>query len=501
MNVNFKITIRTIVISVLIIVSSSFTRQIFNFVTYDLGLPKRLEGDVFKNKVLFNLNDEDKDAISKIYIKSYKGDYYLLRVRLDIGEKEEARWILLKCGWINYASIMIWAIFGITGLLLVYFLFRLRINFINLIFFFIVFAIGLLYAYTMNQHISERIHLILFGMIGFLFTYDNIKLPLHRLIIYTVFWGFFAASLDEMFQMFLPYRVGDIRDVIFGGVGSTWGCFVCISMKYNIKEIIGKFKRIDINCIELDMKNIINYNSPSEQDIMKIIELFPIISKLEFSLLAKVSSNFKFLDIFSSEELSSWHRRLNNKLGKLRLSYIYLKYNFLNRIPDDNWVDSSGNNGRTIKYFPDFQKKHFVNKFYYDYYYEIFYYHFFSAIDIIFHILNIKLNINTNNNDNNFKNIVLKRIKENNYNLFNIMNDFYYNDLIRKAEKIRNDLTHNFAPNEVCSGVKWEGISGNSPVSIGIGNYMTSNEILKNIEEIIILFVDLLDKISELLNN
>ncbi len=35
-----------------------------------------------------------------------------------------------------------------------------------------------------------------------------------------------TACADETFQVFLPYRVGDIRDVGFGIVGGCWGAFI-----------------------------------------------------------------------------------------------------------------------------------------------------------------------------------------------------------------------------------------------------------------------------------
>ena len=90
---------------------------------------------------------------------------------------------------------------------------------------------------------SERIHLILFGLIGFLFTKDNLEDRLVKIIPFSLLFGFFAASVDEMFQLFLPYRVGDIRDVLFGGLGSLWGSIVCISVKFRYKDIIAKLMK------------------------------------------------------------------------------------------------------------------------------------------------------------------------------------------------------------------------------------------------------------------
>jgi len=81
------------------------------------------------------------------------------------------------------------------------------------------------YRYAAGMKIlEERIHLIKYGILGWLVMRDNSERRKFRI-------GFFVslvfcsgiASLDEMIQWFLPYRVGDLRDVGFGFLGAMLG--------------------------------------------------------------------------------------------------------------------------------------------------------------------------------------------------------------------------------------------------------------------------------------
>ncbi len=63
---------------------------------------------------------------------------------------------------------------------------------------------------------EERFHLVLFGLLGYI----------GRLAFDTKRAGGFCAALsigDELFQWFLPFRVGDLRDVVMNGAASMAG--------------------------------------------------------------------------------------------------------------------------------------------------------------------------------------------------------------------------------------------------------------------------------------
>ncbi|MBN1385060.1 MAG: VanZ family protein, partial [Elusimicrobia bacterium] len=42
-------------------------------------------------------------------------------------------------------------------------------------------------------------------------------------LVFCIGFVFFIGILDEVFQWFLPTRVGDIRDVLFNAAGGLWG--------------------------------------------------------------------------------------------------------------------------------------------------------------------------------------------------------------------------------------------------------------------------------------
>jgi hypothetical protein len=136
--------------------------------------------------------------------------------------------------------IFIFIVFCSVGCVFLIYLFKLKIHYVRIICACIIFGLGLLYTLTINKHISERIHLIYFGIIGFLFAKDNFKELGILTLAYTILWALIIASLDEIFQLYLPKRVGDIRDIIFGISGGLWGGIIYITLyiekifKFNI---------------------------------------------------------------------------------------------------------------------------------------------------------------------------------------------------------------------------------------------------------------------------
>ena len=73
---------------------------------------------------------------------------------------------------------------------------------------------------------DERIHLFQYGLLGFLLVHARRDEPMWRTVGVALVIVLLVACADEAFQAFLPDRVGDIRDVGFGGLGGTWGATV-----------------------------------------------------------------------------------------------------------------------------------------------------------------------------------------------------------------------------------------------------------------------------------
>ena len=67
-------------------------------------------------------------------------------------------------------------------------------------------------------------HLINFGLLGWLTIKDIGKFKKGiKGIGLSLLLCLFIAMIEETFQWWLPYRVGEVRDVLFAGIGGAWG--------------------------------------------------------------------------------------------------------------------------------------------------------------------------------------------------------------------------------------------------------------------------------------
>ena len=65
---------------------------------------------------------------------------------------------------------------------------------------------------------EERVHILLFGFLGFLLGIHSQRPALHWILL-----GLIIAALDEGLQALLPYRVGDLRDIIINALSLLLG--------------------------------------------------------------------------------------------------------------------------------------------------------------------------------------------------------------------------------------------------------------------------------------
>lgn len=83
-------------------------------------------------------------------------------------------------------------------------------------------AAGLAFMQSISLPI-ERMHILEFGLLGFLVCRDNRNLSPASAIVAAALVGLIVAAADELFQTVLPNRVGDVRDIGFGVFGSACG--------------------------------------------------------------------------------------------------------------------------------------------------------------------------------------------------------------------------------------------------------------------------------------
>ena len=93
-------------------------------------------------------------------------------------------------------------------------------------FFLVVFAIGIIYAIRL-EYMSEKLHLFYYGVLGWMSAGDGIEFFYKRKKLKTwilaLLWVGLIGYLDELFQMVLPYRVYDIRDIYTNIFSGLWG--------------------------------------------------------------------------------------------------------------------------------------------------------------------------------------------------------------------------------------------------------------------------------------
>ncbi|MBN2407785.1 MAG: VanZ family protein [Elusimicrobia bacterium] len=94
----------------------------------------------------------------------------------------------------------------------------------------LVLAAGYIYAWNMRI-LEEKVHLIKYGILGWLAVEDMLKsgFRIKSGILTALAWCLAVVCVDEGIQWFLPWRVGDPRDVLFALIGGGWGILLFIS--------------------------------------------------------------------------------------------------------------------------------------------------------------------------------------------------------------------------------------------------------------------------------
>ncbi|HOY10312.1 MAG TPA: Cthe_2314 family HEPN domain-containing protein, partial [Candidatus Omnitrophota bacterium] len=154
------------------------------------------------------------------------------------------------------------------------------------------------------------------------------------------------------------------------------------------------------------------------------------------------------------------------------------------------WSVSPGRDGCSVEYFPDFENIHYEIKKWFDYYSDVFYYKLFSALDIVGHILNNTQNLKIKKSKVSFSRS-LRKLEGINDELFETINSINQNQDFKTAQEIRNDITHNYLPSSVGVSVTIDEKQG----IVGERAYITSCDIINNINSMLKLFKQILDAI------
>jgi len=108
---------------------------------------------------------------------------------------------------------------------------RKHLSFVRTGILLLLFALAF-FLMSRQPYFSEKTHVITYGFLGFLACRDYLKSSTKKWTAFFVLCLFVTtiSAADELFQRFLPYRVGDLRDVLTnvlaGFLGILIGCTV-----------------------------------------------------------------------------------------------------------------------------------------------------------------------------------------------------------------------------------------------------------------------------------
>ncbi|MCK4463535.1 MAG: VanZ family protein [Candidatus Omnitrophica bacterium] len=117
-------------------------------------------------------------------------------------------------------------LFFLTALLYILYILRMKIPVSSIIYSVFIFVLGYLLI-SRQPYFTEKIHVLEYGILGYLALRDLSKKnkKIFKNILLAIFFISVIGIMDETFQKFLPYRVGEIRDVATNVVSGLLGIF------------------------------------------------------------------------------------------------------------------------------------------------------------------------------------------------------------------------------------------------------------------------------------
>lgn len=123
-------------------------------------------------------------------------------------------------------------------IVVIIFIFAVQRYRFNLAKFFITLSIFILaYLFANSQpYFSEKTHVFTYGLLGYLVFRDLSQNRGNNSIgiAFSLLFISFISGLDEIFQYFLSYRVGEIRDFITNIIGGFFGITLFLTRDYGI---------------------------------------------------------------------------------------------------------------------------------------------------------------------------------------------------------------------------------------------------------------------------
>lgn len=88
----------------------------------------------------------------------------------------------------------------------------------------------------------------------------------------------------------------------------------------------------------------------------------------------------------------------------------------------------------------------------------------------------------------------MQKLREIDNELFKFYKQIIKEECYKKANKLRDDLIHNYSPNRVSSGMECKKENGNIEISMTPGDYIPTNVFVENMEGCIDLLARVVEK-------
>jgi hypothetical protein len=239
---------------------------------------------------------------------------------------------------------------------------------------------------------------------------------------------------------------------------------------------------------------------PTQDEINRIygttpFQPFHAMNERIFILLNKEneSSTGSYTVFFKSLEATEILDQLRYKLMGAAKSYVLMSYFFEKGIPDDEAYISPGKRGESVEFFPHFEPIHFEVKDWFDYFSDTFYHKLFSALDMVGHLINLQYELGVKQKEVYF-NSVVNKLRTKDLHLYQGLQEIRDDPIYLEANRLRNDIAHNYLPGSTGLSVTREKGDGCEGIKLGIRAYTPSSAIMSNAQKT----VDLLERIVAL---
>jgi len=143
-----------------------------------------------------------------------------------------SRWLTAKAGALFLAGCL-WGVAAFISIVVVVYAFRARLGIMKICAALSFIVLGYFLS-TRQMYFSEKVHIPLYGLLGYLAARDLIaaeSAPKTGSIVLALSFVFLISVADELFQWILPYRFCEMKDIITNILSGALGIGLFIALR------------------------------------------------------------------------------------------------------------------------------------------------------------------------------------------------------------------------------------------------------------------------------